>query len=196
MFTGIIECMATVVKVEKNKGNLDISLKSEITKELKVDQSLCHNGVCLTVVDLKDDTYTVNVISESIVKSNFGEIIPGDTINIERSMSVNSRFDGHIVQGHVDEVAVCTEVMETNGSWKYVFQHSKNNITVAKGSITINGVSLTIVDSSDNSFSVAIIPYTYNNTNFKQINVGTKVNLEFDIIGKYISKMIKKNRLK
>ena len=192
MFTGIIECMATVVKVEKNKGNLDISLKSEITNELKVDQSLCHNGVCLTVVDLKDDTYTVNVISESIVKSNFGEIIPGDTINIERSMSVNSRFDGHIVQGHVDEVAVCTEVMETNGSWKYVFQHSKNNITVAKGSITINGVSLTIVDSSDNSFSVAIIPYTYNNTNFKQINVGTKVNLEFDIIGKYISKMINK----
>ena len=196
MFTGIIECMATVVKVEKNKGNLDISLKSEITNELKVDQSLCHNGVCLTVVDLNDDIYTVNVISESIVKSNFGEIIPGDTINIERSMSVNSRFDGHIVQGHVDEVAVCTEVMETNGSWKYVFQHSKNNITVAKGSITINGVSLTIVDSSDNSFSVAIIPYTYNNTNFKQINVGTKVNLEFDIIGKYISKMIKKNRLK
>ena len=196
MFTGIIECMATVVKVEKNKGNLDISLKSEITNELKVDQSLCHNGVCLTVVDIKDDIYTVNVISESIVKSNFGEIIPGDTINIERSMSVNSRFDGHIVQGHVDEVAVCTEVMETNGSWKYVFQHSKNNITVAKGSITINGVSLTIVDSSDNSFSVAIIPYTYNNTNFKQINVGTKVNLEFDIIGKYISKMIKKNRLK
>ena len=195
MFTGIIECMATVVKVEKNKGNLDISLKSEITNELKVDQSLCHNGVCLTVVDLKDDTYTVNVISESIVKSNFGEIIPGDTINIERSMSVNSRFDGHIVQGHVDEVAVCTEVMETNGSWKYVFQHSKNNITVAKGSITINGVSLTIVDSSDNSFSVAIIPYTYNNTNFKQINVGTKVNLEFDIIGKYISKMINKMTL-
>jgi len=196
MFTGIIECMATVVKVEKNKGNLDISLKSEITNELKVDQSLCHNGVCLTVVDLKDDIYSVNVISESIAKSNFGEIIPGDIINIERSMSVNSRFDGHIVQGHVDEVAVCTEVKETDGSWKYVFQHSKNNITVAKGSITINGVSLTIVDSSDNSFSVAIIPYTYNNTNFKQINVGTKVNLEFDIIGKYISKMIKKNRLK
>ena len=192
MFTGIIECMATVVKVEKNKGNLDISLKSEITNELKVDQSLCHNGVCLTVVDLKDDTYTVNVISESIVKSNFGEIIPGDTINIERSMSVNSRFDGHIVQGHVDEVAVCTEVMETNGSWKYVFQHSKNNITVAKGSITINGVSLTVVDSNESSFSVAIIPYTYNNTNFNQINVGTKVNLEFDIVGKYISKMINK----
>ena len=192
MFTGIIECMATVVKVEKNKGNLDISLKSEITNELKIDQSLCHNGVCLTVVDIDNDVYTVNVISESIERSNFGEIIPGDAVNIERSMSVNSRFDGHIVQGHVDEVAVCTEVSETNGSWKYVFKHSKNNITVEKGSITINGVSLTVVDSTENSFSVAIIPYTYNNTNFNQINVGTKVNLEFDIIGKYISKMIKK----
>ena len=192
MFTGIIECMATVVKVEKNKGNLDISLKSGITNELKIDQSLCHNGVCLTVVDIDNDVYTVNVISESIERSNFGEIIPGDAINIERSMSVNSRFDGHIVQGHVDEVAVCTEVKETDGSWKYVFKHSKNNITVEKGSITINGVSLTVVDSTENSFSVAIIPYTYNNTNFNQINVGTKVNLEFDIIGKYISKMIKK----
>ena len=190
MFTGIIECIATVVKVEKNKGNLDISLKSGITNELKIDQSLCHNGVCLTVVDIDNDVYKVNVISESIERSNFDEIIPGDTVNIERSMSVNSRFDGHIVQGHVDEVAVCTEVKETDGSWKYVFKHSKNNITVEKGSITINGVSLTVVDSTENSFSVAIIPYTYNNTNFNQINVGTKVNLEFDIIGKYISKMI------
>ena len=192
MFTGIIECMATVVKVEKNKGNLDISFKSSITSELKIDQSLCHNGVCLTVVDIDNDVYTVNVISESIERSNFSEIILGDTVNIERSMSVNSRFDGHIVQGHVDEVAVCTQVSETDGSWKYVFKHSKNNITVEKGSITINGVSLTVVDSNENSFSVAIIPYTYNNTNFNHINVGTKVNLEFDIIGKYISKMIKK----
>lgn len=192
MFTGIIECMATVVKVEKNKGNLDISLKSGITHELKIDQSLCHNGVCLTVVDIDNDVYTVNVISESIERSNFGEINPGDNVNIERSMSVNSRFDGHIVQGHVDEVAVCTEVSETNGSWKYMFRHSKNNMTVEKGSITINGVSLTVVDSTENSFSVAIIPYTYNNTNFNQIKVGTKVNLEFDIIGKYISKMINK----
>tara|TARA_Y100001936_G_scaffold233829_1_gene260148 strand:- start:136 stop:723 length:588 start_codon:yes stop_codon:yes gene_type:complete len=192
MFTGIIECMATVVKVEKNKGNLDISLKSGITKELKIDQSLCHNGVCLTVVNIDNDVYTVNVISESIERSNFGEIITGDTVNIERSMSVNSRFDGHIVQGHVDEVAVCTQVSETDGSWKYIFKHSKNNITVEKGSITINGVSLTVVDSNESSFSVAIIPYTYNNTNFNQINVGTKVNLEFDIVGKYISKMINK----
>ena len=192
MFTGIIECIATVVKVEKNKGNLDISLKSGITKELKIDQSLCHNGVCLTVVNIDNDIYTVNVISESIERSNFGEIITGDTVNIERSMSVNSRFDGHIVQGHVVEVAVCTQVSETDGSWKYVFKHSKNNITVEKGSITINGVSLTVVDSNESSFSVAIIPYTYNNTNFNQINVGTKVNLEFDIVGKYISKMINK----
>ena len=192
MFTGIIECMATVVKVEKNKGNLDISLKSGITHELKIDQSLCHNGVCLTVVDIDNDVYTVNVISESIERSNFGEIIPGDNVNIERSMSVNSRFDGHIVQGHVDEVAVCTEVSETNGSWKYMFRHSKNNMTVEKGSITINGDRLTVVDSTENSISVAIIPYTYNNTNFNQIKVGTKVNLEFDIIGKYISKMINK----
>ena len=192
MFTGIIECMATVVKVEKNKGNLDISLKSSITSELKIDQSLCHNGVCLTVVDIDNDVYTVNVISESIERSNFDEIIPGDDVNIERSMSVNSRFDGHIVQGHVDEVAVCTEVSETNGSWKYMFRHSKKNMTVEKASITINGVSLTVVDSTENSFSVAIIPYTYNNTNFNQIKVGTKVNLEFDIIGKYISKMINK----
>ena len=184
--------MATVVKVEKNKGNLDISLKSSITNELKIDQSLCHNGVCLTVVDIDNDVYTVNVISESIERSNFGEIIPGDPVNIERAMSVNSWFDGHIVQGHVDEVAVCTQVSETDGSWKYVFKHSKNNITVEKGSITINGVSLTVVDSNENCFSVAIIPYTYNNTNFNQINVGTKVNLEFDIIGKYISKMINK----
>ena len=192
MFTGIIECLATVKKVEKEKGNLNLSLESSVTKELKIDQSLCHNGVCLTVVDIKGDVYTVTVIEESLNRSNLGKLIPGDLVNIERSMSVNSRFDGHIVQGHVDEVAVCTQVSETDGSWKYVFKHSKNNITVEKGSITINGVSLTVVDSNENSFSVAIIPYTYNNTNFNQINVGTKVNLEFDIIGKYISKMINK----
>ena len=192
MFTGIIECMATVVKVEKNKGNLDISLKSGITNELKIDQSLCHNGVCLTVVDIDNDVYTVNVISESIERSNFAEIIPGDTVNIERSMSVNSRFDGHVVQGHVDEVAVCSEVQETNGSWKYVFKHNRENITVEKGSITINGVSLTVVDSSPDSFSVAIIPYTYENTNFKTIGPGSVVNLEFDILGKYIAKIIAK----
>ena len=193
MFTGIIECTATVEKIEKDRGNLNISLKSSITKELKVDQSLCHNGVCLTVVKLNDDTYTVTVIAESLKKTNLGELKPGDIVNLERSMSVNSRFDGHIVQGHVDEVAVCSESLETNGSWKYVFKHSEQNITVEKGSITINGVSLTVVDSTNCSFSVAIIPYTYENTNFKKIVEGSKVNLEFDILGKYISKLIKKH---
>ncbi len=193
MFTGIIECIATVEKIEKDKGNLNISLKSSITNELKVDQSVCHNGVCLTVVKLNDDIYTVTVIAESLKKTNLGELKPGDIVNLERSMSVNSRFDGHIVQGHVDEVAVCSESFETNGSWKYVFKHSEHNITVEKGSITINGVSLTVVNSTTNSFSVAIIPYTYENTNFKKIIEGSKVNLEFDILGKYISKLIKKH---
>lgn len=193
MFTGIIECIATVEKIEKDKGNLNISLKSSITKELKVDQSLCHNGVCLTVVKLNDDIYTVTVIAESLKKTNLGELRPGDIVNLERSMSVNSRFDGHVVQGHVDEVAVCSESFETNGSWKYVFKHSEQNITVEKGSITINGVSLTVVNSTSSSFSVAIIPYTYENTNFKKIVEGSKVNLEFDILGKYISKLIKKH---
>jgi len=193
MFTGIIECIATVEKIEKDKGNLNISLKSSITNELKVDQSLCHNGVCLTVVKLNDDIYTVTVIEESLKKTNLGELKPGDIVNLERSMSVNSRFDGHIVQGHIDEVAVCSKLFETNGSWQYVFKHSEQNITVEKGSITINGVSLTVVNSTSSSFSVAIIPYTYENTNFKKIVEGSKVNLEFDILGKYISKLIKKH---
>ena len=193
MFTGIIECIATVEKIEKDKGNLNISLKSTITKELKVDQSLCHNGVCLTVVKLNDDIYTVTVIEESLKKTNLGELKPGDIVNLERSMSVNSRFDGHIVQGHIDEVAVCSKLFETNGSWQYVFKHSEQNITVEKGSITINGVSLTGVNSTSSSFSVAIIPYTYENTNFKKIIEGSKVNLEFDVLGKYISKLIKKH---
>jgi riboflavin synthase len=193
MFTGIIECIATVEKIEKDKGNLNISLKSSITNELKVDQSLCHNGVCLTVVKLNDDIYTVTVIEESLKKTNLGELKPGDIVNLERSMSVNSRFDGHIVQGHVDEVAVCSKLFETNGSWQYVFKHSEQNITVEKGSITINGVSLTVVNSTSSSFSVAIIPYTYENTNFKKIIEGSKVNLEFDVLGKYISKLIKKH---
>lgn len=193
MFTGIIESLATVQKIEKNNSNLDITFKSDITHELKVDQSICHNGVCLTVVEIIDNTYKVNVIKESIDKSNLGDLTVGDIVNIERSMSVNSRFDGHIVQGHVDEVGTCIECIETEGSWKYFFRHSKQNITVQKGSITINGVSLTVVDSHDDSFSVAIIPYTYNNTNFNKIKLGTKVNLEYDIIGKYISKLISKN---
>lgn len=194
MFTGIIECTSTVDKVQKDKGNLNISLKSPITRELKIDQSLCHNGVCLTVVDINDDIYTVTVIAESLSRTNLGKVKPGDIVNLERSMSVNSRFDGHIVQGHVDEVSICTEAIETDGSWKYVFEHSQKNITVEKGSITINGVSLTVVDSTSDSFSVAIIPYTYENTNFKNITSGSIVNLEFDILGKYITKMISKNK--
>ena len=194
MFTGIIECTSTVDKVQKDKGNLNISLKSPITRELKIDQSLCHNGVCLTVVDINDDIYTVTVVAESLSRTNLGKVKPGDIVNLERSMSVNSRFDGHIVQGHVDEVAICTEAIETDGSWKYVFKHSQKNITVEKGSITINGVSLTVVDSTSDSFSVAIIPYTYENTNFKNITSGSIVNLEFDILGKYITKMISKNK--
>ncbi|MDA7797937.1 riboflavin synthase [bacterium] len=194
MFTGIIECTSTVDKVQKDKGNLNISLKSPITRELKIDQSLCHNGVCLTVVDINDDIYTVTVIAESLSRTNLGKVKPGDIVNLERSMSVNSRFDGHIVQGHVDEVAICTEAIETDGSWKYVFKHSQKNITVEKGSITINGVSLTVVESTYDSFSVAIIPYTYENTNFKNITSGSIVNLEFDILGKYITKMISKNK--
>ena len=186
---------ATIEKIEKHKGNLNISLKSSITRELKVDQSLCHNGVCLTVVNLNEDIYTVTVIAESLNKTNLGELSPGDVVNLERSMSVNSRFDGHIVQGHIDEVAVCIESLETDGSWKYVFKHSEQNITVEKGSITINGVSLTVVNSTSSSFSVAIIPYTYENTNFKKISTGSKVNLEFDILGKYVSKLIKNNKI-
>ena len=171
MFTGIIECLATVKKVEKEKGNLNLSLESSVTKELKIDQSLCHNGVCLTVVDIKDDIYTVTVIEESLNRSNLGKLIPGDLVNIERSMSVNSRFDGHIVQGHVDEVAVCSEVQETNGSWKYVFKHNKKYYS-RKRLNNYNGVSLTVVDSSPDSFSVAIIPYTYENTNFNPLMPG------------------------
>jgi len=190
MFTGIIECIGTVQKVEIDKGNLNVSLKSKITNELKIDQSLCHNGVCLTIVKIIDNIYTVTVIEESINRTNLGGLTPGDNVNLERSMSVNSRFDGHIVQGHVDEVGICSDVKETNGSWIYTFNHSLNNITVEKGSITINGVSLTVVSSVAESFSVAIIPYTYENTNFKNIIRGSKVNLEFDILGKYITKII------
>lgn len=193
MFTGIIECLATVKKIEKEKGNLNIFLESSITKELKIDQSVCHNGVCLTIVGIEDNVYTVTVIAESLNRSNLGKLSPGDVVNIERSMSVNSRFDGHIVQGHVDEVGVCSKTQETDGSWKYTFNHKKNNMTVEKGSITINGVSLTVVDSSSESFSVAIIPFTYDNTNFKDIKSGSYVNIEYDILGKYIAKMISKN---
>ena len=192
MFTGIIESLAKVEDIKKDKSNLQITYKSSIAKELKVDQSVCHDGACLTIVKTDGDHYTVDAIAETISRTNLGDLKIGDSVNLERSMSVNSRFDGHIVQGHIDEVGICKNVTESEGSWVFEFEHSGKNITVEKGSITVNGVSLTVVGSKENLVSVAIIPYTFNNTNFCELKVGSKVNLEFDILGKYISKLIKK----
>ena len=192
MFTGIIESLAKVEDIIKDKGNLQITYRSSIAKELKVDQSVCHDGACLTIIKTDGDHYTVDAIEETISRTNLGDLKIGDSVNLERSMSVNSRFDGHIVQGHIDEVGICKNVTESEGSWVFEFEHSEKNITVEKGSITVNGVSLTVVGSKENLVSVAIIPYTFNNTNFCELKVGSKVNLEFDILGKYISKLIKK----
>jgi riboflavin synthase len=193
MFSGIVEEAASVIKIEKEQDNLHITLECSFTGELKIDQSISHNGVCLTVVKKMDKTYTVTAIKETLLKSNLGVLKVGDKVNLERSMLMNGRLDGHIVQGHVDQTAVCTDVSESGGSWYYTFEYDpkKGNITVEKGSIAVNGVSLTIVNSKNNSFQVAIIPYTYHNTNFHQIVKGTTVNLEFDIIGKYIAKIVK-----
>jgi len=195
MFTGIIESLAKVEDIKKDKGNLQITYRSSIAKELKVDQSVCHDGACLTIIKTDGDHYTVDAIEETISRTNLGDLKIGDSVNLERSMSVNSRFDGHIVQGHIDEVGICKNVTESEGSWVFEFEHSGKNITVEKGSITVNGVSLTVVRSKENLVSVAIIPYTFNNTNFCELKVGSKVNLEFDILGKYISKLIKNNKL-
>ena len=190
MFTGIIENISTVVSLKNEGSNLNISCKSEITNELKIDQSLSHNGVCLTVVKIEDDIYTVTAIKETLEKSNLGGLKIGDKVNLERSMKLGDRLDGHIVQGHVDQKAKCTNIIEENGSWLFSFKYkTSDNITVEKGSVCVNGVSLTVVNSGDNNFSVAIIPYTYNHTNFHTFEVGTIVNVEFDIIGKYIGKM-------
>ena len=194
MFTGIIESIAKVEDIKNVKGNLQITYKSSIAKELKVDQSVCHDGACLTIIETNGDHYTVDAIAETISRTNLADLKIGDGVNIERSMAVNSRFDGHIVQGHIDEVGVCKSITENGGSWIFEFEHSGKNITVEKGSITVNGVSLTIVKSQETLLSVAIIPYTYNNTNFCELKVGSKVNLEFDILGKYISKLIKNNK--
>ena len=194
MFTGIIESIAKVEDIKNDKGNLQITYKSSIAKELKVDQSVCHDGACLTIIETNGDHYTVDAIAETISRTNLADLKIGDGVNIERSMAVNSRFDGHIVQGHIDEVGVCKSISENRGSWVFEFEHSGKNITVEKGSITVNGVSLTIVKSQETLLSVAIIPYTYNNTNFCELKVGSKVNLEFDILGKYISKLIEKNK--
>tara|TARA_B100000674_G_C37900344_1_gene943399 strand:+ start:406 stop:987 length:582 start_codon:yes stop_codon:yes gene_type:complete len=192
MFTGIIEEIVEVVDVKKVKGNLHIFLKSQITNELKIDQSISHNGVCLTVVDINDMIYSVVAINETLRITNLAHIAIGDKINIERAMKLGDRLDGHMVQGHVDQVAKCSNIKEENGSFIFTFNYeSSNNITVRKGSICVNGVSLTIVDSKKNSFSVAIIPYTYRNTNFHKLKIGSLVNIEFDILGKYISKLIK-----
>jgi len=191
MFTGIIEDMGEVINLEKTGSNLNISIRSKITPELKIDQSVSHNGVCLTVVEINNQVYKVTAIKETLDKSNIGHLQTGDLVNLERAMKLGDRLDGHLVQGHVDQTAICTNVKEANGSWYYAFQYDSKlgNITIEKGSITVNGVSLTVVNSGRDTFSVAIIPYTYEHTNFKKINVGTVVNLEFDLVGKYLKKL-------
>ena len=194
MFTGIIEHIGEVVSLQKEAENLHISMRTPITQELKIDQSVAHNGVCLTVVAIEGDVYTVTVIQESLQKTNLGDLQVGDQVNIERCMKLGDRLDGHLVQGHVDQTAKCVDVVEIDGSWNYTFSHENlGNITVEKGSICVNGVSLTVGNSQADSFSVAIIPYTYKHTNFHNFKIGTIVNLEFDILGKYIVKM---NQLK
>ena len=194
MFTGIIEQLAEVVALKKEGSNLHISLKSTITSELKIDQSMAHNGVCLTIVGIDGDNYTVTAIKETLEKSNLGLFQVGSKVNLERCLQMGGRFDGHIVQGHVDQMAICTEIKEENGSHLFTFEHKQSdNITVEKGSVCVNGVSLTVINSKDNSFSVAIIPYTFEHTNFKTLKIGDTVNIEFDILGKYISKMFRRD---
>ena len=191
MFTGIIETLGIIKNMETQQDNMNVTVSSSLTHELKIDQSLAHNGICLTIIDINDKEYTVTAISETIAKTNLSEWRIGDEINLERAMKLGDRLDGHIVQGHVDQKGNCTSFEETNGSWYFTFEYdpSLNNITIEKGSITVNGVSLTVVNSNENEFSVAIIPYTFEHTNFKNIKVGTIVNLEFDVVGKYITRL-------
>ena len=191
MFTGIIEDIGVVKNLVGDKDNLHITIKSNITPELKIDQSVAHNGVCLTVVAINNNTYTVTAIKETLDKSALKDLQVNDKVNLERAMKLGDRLDGHIVQGHVDQVGTCTEIQDVNGSWFFTFEYdsSLNNITIEKGSITINGVSLTVVNSKRNQFSVAIIPYTYEHTNFNSFKEGTVVNLEFDVIGKYVTRL-------
>ena len=194
MFTGIIEQLGEVIALKKEGSNMHFSLKSSITKELKIDQSVAHNGVCLTVVDINADVYTVTAINETLQKSNLGLLEVGSKVNLERSMQIGARVDGHMVQGHVDQTSICTEVKKEDGSHIFTFEYVESDkITVEKGSICVNGVSLTVFNSEDNSFSVAIIPYTFKHTNFYTFKAGTVVNLEFDILGKYIAKMVNKD---
>ncbi len=191
MFTGIIEDLGIVTNLRKEQDNLHLTIKSTITQELKIDQSVAHNGVCLTVVSISDQEYIVTAIKETIDKTNIGELLVGDIVNLERAMKLGDRLDGHMVQGHVDQVGSCELVQESNGSWLFTFSYSPElgNVTIEKGSTTVNGVSLTVVNSRQNSFSVAIIPYTYEHTNFKYLKKGSKINLEFDVLGKYIQKL-------
>lgn len=194
MFTGIIEDLGTVKTLNWEDTNLHIEIKSSIAKELKIDQSISHNGVCLTVINCNNKTYTVTAIKETLDKTNLNSLKVGSIINIERGLRLGDRLDGHIVQGHIDQVGKCTAVKTLNGSWLFDFEYDPilNNITIEKGSITVNGVSLTVVNSKKNSFSVAIIPYTYLNTNFKELDVESIVNLEFDVVGKYVSRLYSK----
>ncbi len=192
MFTGIIETLGEVKKLKKEGGNLHITLSSNITQELKIDQSVAHNGVCLTVVKIAADQYTVTAIEETLEKTNLNDLLEGDLVNLERAMVLGSRLDGHIVQGHVDQTGECINIEEKDGSWFFTFSYDpkQNNVTIEKGSITIDGTSLTVVDSQKSSFSVAIIPYTYEHTRFGSYTIGTRVNLEFDVIGKYVSRLL------
>ncbi|GAL70016.1 riboflavin synthase [Jejuia pallidilutea] len=198
MFTGIIESLGSVTNLKKDQDNLHISIKSNITNALKIDQSVAHNGVCLTVVNINNDEYTVTAIQETLDKTNLKNLQVGDIVNLERAMKLGDRLDGHIVQGHVDQTAVCTSIKNADGSWFFSFEYDAalNNITIEKGSVTVNGTSLTVVNSGTNTFSVAIIPYTYENTNFKTFKKGTVVNLEFDVLGKYIAKLMANSQTK
>lgn len=197
MFSGIVEEYAVLTALVKEQENIHFTFKCSFVSELKIDQSISHNGVCLTVVDLKEDTYTVTAMKETLDRSNLGLLQIGDKVNIERSMPMNGRLDGHIVQGHVDQTATCINIKDADGSWYYTFQYAFNKemarrgyTTVDKGSVTVNGVSLTVCNPTDDTFQVAIIPYTYAHTNFHTLQVGSVVNIEFDIIGKYISRML------
>ncbi|MEO6178127.1 MAG: riboflavin synthase [Flavobacterium circumlabens] len=196
MFTGIIETLGRIHEIQKEQSNLHVTVESSFTNELKIDQSVSHNGICLTVVAIKDNFYTVTAIDETILKTNIGDWKVNDIVNLERGMKLGDRLDGHIVQGHVDQTGTCSNIQEANGSWNYTFEYDKNlnNITIEKGSITVNGVSLTVVNSKTNEFSVSIIPYTFENTNFKDFKIGTKINLEFDVVGKYISRLYSINK--
>ncbi len=191
MFTGIIETLGIIKDLKKDNDNLDITVSSNITHELKIDQSVAHNGVCLTVVAISNSEYTVTAIRETIEKTNLANWKIGDSINLERGMKLGDRLDGHIVQGHVDQTGICKSVEEAGGSWYFSFEYDSklNNVTIEKGSITVNGVSLTVVNSKEKEFSVAIIPYTFENTNFKNVKIGAIVNLEFDVVGKYVSRL-------